>query len=79
MQPHPPLFPVRRKNSRTPLHYPFILILCLLLILSLTRSYLFQSCKSTLQILDDIVDMLCTDGQTDGVWLDTLICQFLSR
>ena len=34
-------------------------------ILSPTHSYLFQSCKSTLQILDDIVDMLGTNGQ-DG-------------
>ena len=31
-------------------------------ILSPTHSYLFQSCKSTLQILDDIVDMLGTNG-----------------
>ena len=46
-------------------------------ILSPTHSYLFQSCKSTLQILDDIVDMLGTNGQTDGVLLNALICQLL--
>ena len=46
-------------------------------ILSPTHSYLFQSCKSTLQILDDIVNMLGTNGQTDGVLLNALICQLL--
>ena len=40
-------------------------------------NYLFQSCKSSLQILDDIVDMLSTDGKTDRVLLDALICKLL--
>lgn len=57
------------------INLPFIMYM--LRILSPTHSYLFQSCKSTLQILDDIVDMLGTNGQTDGVLLNALICQLL--
>ena len=25
------------------------------------------------KILDDIIDVLCTDRKTDGIWLNTLI------
>ena len=57
------------------INLPFIMYM--LRILRPTHSYLFQSCKSTLQILDDIVDMLGTNGQTDGVLLNALICQLL--
>ena len=57
------------------INLPFIMYMTR--ILSPTHSYLFQSCKSTLQILDDIVDMLGTNGQTDGVLLNALICQLL--
>ena len=32
--------------------------------------------KCLIQILNDIINMLCTDGQTDGIWTDALICQF---
>ena len=33
----------------------------------------FYRLKPFLQIGDDIVDMLCTNGKTDGVLLDSLI------
>ena len=39
--------------------------------------FLFQCCKAIFQIRDDVIDMLGTDGQTDGALLDALIQQFL--
>ena len=30
-----------------------------------------------LQIIDDIIDVFCTDGQTYGAWCDTAFAQFL--
>ena len=40
-------------------------------------SFLLNCLKCLIQILDDIVDMLGTNGQTDGVLLNALICQLL--
>lgn len=37
---------------------------------------LFYCVKRFLQIIEDIVDIFCTDGKTDGVWLDSLLCLF---
>ena len=37
---------------------------------------LLHSRKALFQISDDIVDMLCADGQADGVGVNTLIRQF---
>ena len=37
---------------------------------------LFYCIKRFLQIIEDIVDIFCTDGKTDGVWLDSLLCLF---
>ena len=34
---------------------------------------LFYCIKRFLQIIEDIVDVLGTDGKTDGVWLDSLL------
>ena len=39
-------------------------------------SFLLNCLKCLIQILDDIVDVLGTDGKTDGVWFDSLIQQF---
>ena len=78
MQRHLPFFPVLKKSFQMTPHFinlPFIMYM--LRILRPTHSYLFQSCKSTLQILDDIVDVLSTDGETDRVLLDALICKLL--
>ena len=36
-------------------------------------SFLLNCLKCLIQILDDIVDVLGTDGKTDGVWFDSLI------
>lgn len=33
--------------------------------------------QTLLQIIENIVDIFCTDGKTDGVWLDSLLCLFL--
>lgn len=38
---------------------------------------LFYCVKRFLQIIENIVDIFCTDGKTDGVWLDSLLCLFL--
>lgn len=32
---------------------------------------LFYCVKRFLQIIENIVDIFCTDGKTDGVWLDS--------
>jgi hypothetical protein len=39
--------------------------------------FLLDSVECFAEIVDDIVDMLGTDGQTDGVLLNALICQLL--
>ena len=36
-------------------------------------NFLLNCLKCLIQILDDIVDVLGTDGKTDRVWLDSLI------
>ena len=36
-----------------------------------------DSCKAVLEVSNDIVDMLRTDGQTDGVLIDLLLGQLL--
>ena len=78
MQRHLPFFPVLKKSFQmTPHFINSLFIMYMSRILRPTHSYLFQSCKSTLQILDDIVDMLSTDGKTDGVLLNALIGQLL--
>lgn len=33
--------------------------------------------KRLIQIVDEVIDMLCTDAQTDGRWSDVLLGQFL--
>ncbi len=38
---------------------------------------LLYSCKSVLKIRNDIIDMLCADGQTDGILMYPLVFQFL--
>ena len=35
--------------------------------------------KCLRQIVDDVVDMLCANAQTDGRWRDMLFGQFLGR
>ena len=35
--------------------------------------------QSLSQIIYDVVDVLCTDAQTDGRWRDVLLSQFLRR
>ena len=40
-------------------------------------SFLLNCLKCLIQILDDIVDVLSTDGETDRVLLDALICKLL--
>ena len=35
---------------------------------------LLYSLECLVQILDDVIDMLCTDGQTDGTLGDTYVC-----
>ena len=37
--------------------------------------FLLDSVECFAEIVDDIVDMLCTDRKSDSVWLDTLICK----
>ena len=39
------------------------------------KGLLTNCCKSSFQICKDIIDVLCTDGQTDRVRLNALICQ----
>ena len=78
MQRHLPFFPALKKRLQmTPHFINSLFIMYMSRILRPTHSYLFQSCKSTLQILDDIVDVLSTDGETDRVLLDALICKLL--
>ena len=35
--------------------------------------------QSLSQIIDDVVDVLCTYAQTNGRWRDVLLGQFLGR
>lgn len=37
--------------------------------------FLLDSVECFAEIVDDIVDMLCTDRKSDSIWLDTLICK----
>lgn len=45
--------------------------------LKLFVSYRLLNClKCLVQIFDDIINVLCTDRKTNGVWLNSLVCQF---
>lgn len=39
------------------------------------KRFLLDSVECFAEIVDDIVNMLCTDRKSDSVWLDTLICK----
>ena len=38
---------------------------------------ILHRCKTFFKVCDDIIDMLRSDGETDGVSSDALICQLL--
>ena len=60
-----------RKFHKSPPHfYRAAINVCL------PVSDLLYCFKSFLQILNNIIDIFCSDGKTNGIWLNTLIQQF---
>lgn len=35
------------------------------------RFFISYSCKAVFEVCDDVVDMLCADGKTDGILMDS--------
>ena len=46
---------------------------------SILANDLFDCCKSCFKILNNVIDVLCADGEPDGIRLDSLIKQLLLR
>ena len=62
-------------------HEFYELLLCAVKIREIReiRSPLLNLVESLRQVVDDVIDMLCADAQTDGRGRDMLLSQFLRR